>query len=76
MLFLPVDAGVTTQCNRRSHRVTDGVAVYGARQRIVTVVPHGDANDPTGKSEYYSLTCEYLESTRFRTIWEPPATAP
>ncbi|MCU0607335.1 MAG: DUF2075 domain-containing protein, partial [Candidatus Edwardsbacteria bacterium] len=44
------------------------VLLTRARQGMVIVVPEGDSNDPTRKSEYYDSTYEYLCSVGFKVI--------
>lgn len=44
------------------------VLLTRARQGMVIVVPEGDANDPTRRSEYYDGTYQYLRRIGFETI--------
>ena len=44
------------------------VLLTRARQGMVIVVPEGDSEDSTRKSEYYDATFDYLRSIGFETI--------
>lgn len=44
------------------------VLLTRARQGMVIVVPEGDEEDPTRKSEYYDSTFEYLKTVGFEII--------
>jgi schlafen family protein len=44
------------------------VLLTRARQGMVIVVPSGEINDPTRKSEYYDPTFDYLKSIGFASI--------
>jgi hypothetical protein len=44
------------------------VLLTRARQGMVVVVPHGDAEDPTRNPDYYDPTFEYLAGTGMRAI--------
>ena len=44
------------------------VLLTRARQGMIIVVPNGDSNDPTRKSEYYDSTFNYLKSIGFTII--------
>jgi hypothetical protein len=44
------------------------VLLTRARQGMVIVVPPGDSEDPTRKSEFYDPTYDYLQEIGFRTI--------
>jgi hypothetical protein len=66
-------------CGHRWNRIKNGsrqaylknayrVLLTRARQGMVIVVPNGEGNDPTRKSEYYDPTFEYLRSLGLPTI--------
>jgi hypothetical protein len=44
------------------------VLLTRARQGMVIVIPNGDENDPTRKSEYYDPIYDYLKGIGFNTI--------
>ena len=44
------------------------VLLTRARQGMVIVVPEGDVNDPTRKSEFYNPTFNYLKSIGFKIL--------
>lgn len=44
------------------------VLLTRARQGMVIVIPEGDAEDPTRRSEYYDPTFDYLQQIGFRII--------